>query len=163
MKTHFRAAEGLYLDLPCNAIIKKNIFLTKLVSHIDRKVKKPSAPAGQKPRSPRYSSSRNDIREIEGGDSVKNGLQLQKSATLVMDDENELAKKQTDKQQQIEVIDPSEASKDVLLKCNIIKTKKPNAHNLRRGEGHLMGMSDLTLGEIYREFYPDVIDLRASI
>ena len=80
-----------------------------------------------------------------------------------MDDDKEIEKKLIDKQAQIEVVDPSEASKDVLLKCNIIKSLKPNAHTLRKGEGHLIGISDLTLGEIYREIYPDVVDLRASI
>lgn len=152
MKTHFRAAEGLYLALP--------------LSHVDQKVKKPTPPNGQKPKSPRQSASRNEtFKEIDTGDlSTKHGgLQLQKSSTLLMDDDRELEKKLTDKQAQIEVVDPSEASKDVLLKCNIIRSRKPNAYVLRKGEGHLIGISDLTLGEIYRDIYPDVVDLRASI
>jgi len=61
MKTHFRAAEGLYLALPRNFFLFSLSYSTKIVSHVDRKTKKPTPPNGKKPQSPKQSLSRTDV------------------------------------------------------------------------------------------------------
>jgi len=81
----------------------------------------------------------------------------------MLDEDKEVEKKEkpVEQQNQIEIVDPCEASKEMLLKCNIIKNKKPHAYSLRKGDGHIMVMSDLNMGQIYEKVLHN--PLRASI
>lgn len=79
------------------------------------------------------------------------------------EEKNTEQQKQPEKQATVEVVDPAEASRKVLLTCNITKSKPVNAHNLKRGEGHLIGMSEISVAEIYRSVYNRSIDPRMSV
>ncbi len=62
--------------------------------------------------------------------------------------------KQNDKiiaQAQVESVNPSDVSKKVLLKCNIIRNKRDGIPVLGRGDGHL-SMSDKSLKYIYQNY-----------
>ncbi len=80
-----------------------------------------------------------------------------------MDDEREFEKKEkVEKQQtQIDIVDPKDASKDILTKCNIIKKKNPVMRNLKKGEGHL-SMSEAKVADIYQNVVGHPIGLRSS-
>ena len=67
--------------------------------------------------------------------------------------QTKLEKQQT----HIETVNPIEVSKKVLIKCNVIRPKKENVKTLGKGEGHLMSMSERSLGQIYSEVYHKTI------
>jgi len=56
-------------------------------------------------------------------------------------------------QTHIETVNPIEVSKKVLVRCNVIRPKRDGVKTLAKGEGHLMSMSERSLGQIYADVY----------
>ena len=80
-------------------------------------------------------------------------LPLIRQVTIALGDQDEKQSKEYEKQNNIETVNPTEVSKKVLMKCNVIKLKKDGVKALPKGSGHLMSMSERNLKQIYQELY----------
>ena len=98
-----------------------------------------------------------DISEISHLKSSKDMLPLVRHVTIAAKiEEEERSQRESEKlasQVQPENINATDLSKKVLLKCNIIRTKREGVPTLNRGDGHLMTMSEKSIRQIYQDVY----------
>mmetsp|Transcript_4889 Transcript_4889/g.4083 ORF Transcript_4889/g.4083 Transcript_4889/m.4083 type:complete len:131 (+) Transcript_4889:140-532(+) len=52
-----------------------------------------------------------------------------------------------------EGMNPNEVSKNVLLKCNVIRKKKDTVSLLHQGDGHLVSSPEKSLRQVYSEVF----------
>lgn len=72
---------------------------------------------------------------------------------IKLDETEDKLQKELDKQVHIETVNPADVSKKVLMRCNIIRSKKEGSRSLPKGGGHLMSMSERSLRQIYEDVY----------
>lgn len=53
----------------------------------------------------------------------------------------------------MEAFNPIETSKKILKDCNVIREKNPKVKTIHKGEGHLTGLNDHSISEIYATLY----------
>lgn len=95
-------------------------------------------------------TAQKDLHQTKG--SAEEGGFEKKAAEAISPSHNDKAKL---KKNQLEGLDPREVSKNILLKCNVIRPRKTNAPVLHKGEGHMFSNSEKSLRQVYTEVYYD--------
>ena len=49
----------------------------------------------------------------------------------------------------METFNPVKAAQKALKDCNVIKDKNPKVKSIHPGDGHLSGLNDMSISEIY--------------
>lgn len=162
-KTHFKAAESLYLGLPGNINSLINFADSP---HIDGLVDQPSLPSSVKhsksDKLPKVRGASKVIGEdaTPGSSRQKFSLNFKgimkdggKDTTGIEQLDNEEGQKVNGKNLNIDNVNPAEVSKKILLKCNFIKPKPLSVRTLHSGEGHLSMLPEKSVREIYHDVY----------
>jgi hypothetical protein len=158
-KTHFKAATSLFLSLQDSLQDQYERDLQNRMKAMEKEKEKDKKEASfMADGSPAHAGSikiTSDMGELPRSPTIS--LPNIKGK-MVNDAESDKKGENSNKKHQLEGLDPREVSKNILTKCNIIQPRKPTVNILRKGDGHLMSMSDKSMRDIYDEIYNKTID-----
>lgn len=152
-KTHFKATHSFFLGLP-DTLMDKHLGKPQTENAQKRKENADASPKAH-PLKGKYRSSADSFTSDMSPKPGANLPYLRQATTASPKAEGfEERQMKLEKQQtHIETVNPIEVSKKVLIKCNVIKPKKDGVMTLKKGDGHLMSMSERNLKEVYEQVY----------